>query len=176
MRRPARPARPPRRRLAPRRLVGTVLVALAAALAASHPAPAAARPVTTSHWVAFQDTFQGTTDTVPLAGDVHIVTHVMMNGPTASAIHVYVNLANVTGVGTPSGADYLLLGAASKRFQPEGPPVVDPFLLGFVLMPVGAPPDPIIPPDPITPVPLRIQLSFDADGTLLEAVVTIHVP
>jgi hypothetical protein len=131
-----------------------VLVALITGGIGINPAvaipPSPIKPVTTSFWVTVDGpTFSGPSESVALTGRVHIVTQVIPPTPIIppDPIRVYINLADVHGIGLTSGFHYVAVGAVQT----------------FI------PPDPIIPPNPIMPIDLSISLGFDESWSLVEA-------
>jgi len=128
-----------------RRLTWTTLAAAILGLAFSS-AAAEAVPVksaTTNLMVPFDQTVSvtgdaGSTD-IALAGDIHVVSHVV---PGEQA-NIYINLAGMTGTGT-DGVMYLGLGAfqLTDVLAAEQPPAIKPFTVPFSLVPVGVPADP----------------------------------
>jgi len=117
----------------------------------------------------------GTLEGVALTGRVHLVTRVQPGEPCqrSDPCHVYVNLADVKGIGLSSGALYVAIGAASPPFATPMPP---PILPQFVIMPVSTPPNPITPPNPVLPITFVVTLAFDQAGTLSPGATTVGLP
>src|SRR5258708_6945259 len=79
----------------------------------------------------------GALENVALTGRVHLVTQLAPGDPCSPTdpCHVYVNLADVKGIGLASGAVYVAVGAANLPFTV--PP--NPISPQFVIMPVSVP-------------------------------------
>src|SRR5438477_1139812 len=106
----------------------------------------------------------GALEKVALTGRVHLVTQLSPTDPCqpTDPCHVYVNLADVKGIGLASGAVYIAVGAANLPFT-----VPNPVSPQFVIMPVSTPPSPIVPPNPVLPITFVVTLGFDESGHLL---------
>lgn len=99
------------------------------------------------------------TDTVALSGYVHAVTAVVPPDPIQpqGAFKVFLNMADVTGTGTPSGNLYIGTGAFHQANNVLVPP--SPILPIFQLQgTVGC---------MSTPLPVTVRLMFDSAGNLL---------
>ena len=162
--------------------VAGVLVVMALGLGWATPGwapncPSGCRPTMTNVHLVLDDILalpltDGQTDPIPLTGDVHVVAHATPATGGAFDVRVLVNLHGVRGVGGLTGTPYVAVGAA--RFQGQGvAPSTQQEIIGAFALETH-PPDPIVPPDPT--LILRLQLSFQADGTVLEATVQVHAP
>src|SRR5207248_9800646 len=77
----------------------------------------------------------GALENVALTGRVHLVTQQGDPCTPIDPCHVYVNLADVKGIGLASGAVYIAVGAANLPFTVPPNPVSPQ----FVIMPVSVP-------------------------------------
>lgn len=110
----------------------------------------------------------GSYDSVNLSGRVHVVASLYPGDP----IHISVNLAGVSGVGSSSGLTYRATGARQLTLPavPE-----DPINLVFelrVLHPKDplTPPDPVWPPDPVQPLIIALRFHSNPDTGELSGV------
>ena len=146
-----------------RSLVVTLLVSLAATWAVSSVADG---PVTSSIMVPVDgQVFSpgGTFESVALTGRMHLVTQYLPQDPCipTDPCRVFLNLADVKGIGLRSASTYIAIGAVMAPCSPG-----DPCRAQFTFMPVSVPPNPIIPPTPIMPIAFEVQIAFDATGHL----------
>lgn len=159
------------------RLAMSVFLSLGLAVTA-----AAAGLVTSSLMVPFTGLFNpgGTNEPVALTGRVHIVTQLQPGDPCAPGdpCRLFVNLADVKGVGQNSGARYIAIGA--QVLQPTDPctpgdpctptdPCIptDPCRIQFVIMPVSTPGEPNAPANPVMPITFFVVLAFDSTRHLI---------
>ena len=114
-------------------------------------------------------------ENVTLSGRVHLVTQTPGDPCTPTdPCRLFVNLADVKGVGVLSGADYIAIGAVNLPFTSPTPP---PILPQFLIMPVAVPnPPPITPPNPIMPITFQIDLLLDETGHLVTNGTSVSVP
>jgi len=105
----------------------------------------------------------GILENVALTGRMHLVTQFIPNDPCmpTDPCRVFLNLADVKGIGLQSGITYVAIGAVTVPCLPQ-----DPCRAQFTIMPVAVPPSPIIPPTPIMPIAFDVQIAFDATGHL----------
>jgi len=107
-------------------------------------------------------------DLVTLQGQLHLVTQVMMSA-ASTRIDVHANLADVLGVGAPSGDMYSATGTDQMSVETPPGPVFGSlsFPARFELRPAFrcTSPDPC----PSTVLPVRISLLFQEDGRLTDA-------
>jgi hypothetical protein len=140
--------------------------------------PSGCRPTLTNIHLVLDDILAlpltgGQTDTVPLTGDVHVVAHATPATGGTFDVRLLVNLHGVRGVGELTGVSYIAVGAA--RFEGQGvAPSTHHEVIGAFALETLHPPDPAVPPDPV--LLLRIQLSLQADGTVLEPTIAIEPP
>jgi hypothetical protein len=153
-----------------------VLVALTSAI------PAGAGGVVTSSLMVPVDGLVfmpgGGFENVMLTGRVHLVTQVQQPSDPCTPsdpCRVFVNLADVTGMGLTSGLDYVAIGAVNLIPSDPCSPS-DPCRAQLTIMPVAVPPNPIHPPNPIMPITFEISLAFDETGHLLEDGTTVGLP
>ncbi|HWP24199.1 MAG TPA: hypothetical protein VNM15_08510, partial [Candidatus Binatia bacterium] len=146
-------------------------ILVAALLGVAHLA-AGAQPVTTSMQLPLAGTVfvplsNGGFDAVALAGQAHVVTHVIPPGPFTppNPVRIHVNLDQVFGVGDITGLRYNATGA--NRINLPAIPR-DPVNLGFNLQPDGPP---VTPPNPIIPLDISFILTFNPDTGALSNVV-----
>ena len=142
-------------------------------------APAAARGIVTSSFVyQFASLFNpgGDNEPVMLNGGVHIVTQVSPGTPCAPTVpcNIYINLADMHGVGRFSGRRYVAVGADMLTLTDPIPG--NPVRAEFVIMPVSQPTDPIIPGNPLMPIVFEVVLGFDAGGHLDPGLINVTVP
>lgn len=104
----------------------------------------------------------GSYDSVNLSGRVHVVASLYPGDP----IHISVNLAGVSGVGSSSGLTYRATGARQLTLPavPE-----DPINLSFELR-VLQPKDPLTPPDPVQPLNIALRFHSNPDTGELSGV------
>jgi len=136
--------------------------------------PTAAQAVTSKLKVPFVGVVDvplpdGSTETVPLTGAIHVTSVLAPVDPCRCRIEV--NLVGVSGSGDVTGSHYELIGA-DNVLQPDGPPTA-PVEFDFLLVSGGGcatcvPPNPTEPPDPI--LPLRATLQFAFNGAVLTGV------
>ena len=95
-------------------------------------------------------------DVVSFSGEVHVLTQARFSDTGVPSVSIYVNLTRVQGTGA-SGADYLLVGAATLQWVGvnPGPPGIPEQTVDFSLVSLAVPPSPVLPPSPIVPVFLR---------------------
>ena len=138
---------------------------LAVALCLTVPAYGAP-PVTTSLQVPLDGTvfvpLNNGVDTVVLTGYVHVVTQVPTPGDPiqpSDPIRIHVNLDQVAGVGDLTGFRYV--GTGMNRINLPTTPG-DPMNLGFDLLALELPPDPVLPTDPVFPTDpvMPLDISF----------------
>lgn len=100
------------------------------------------------------------TETVDFAGVVHVVTKVPGGNSCAPTdpCRVFVNLANVNGVGRRSGGVYQFVGAANAKLTSAQVGVATKVKLGGFR---AVPPNPIIPSDAIS---VQVTLTLDGQG------------
>ena len=151
------------------------VVAILSALVVTGPA-FAAQPVTSSLMVPLDGLVfapGGGYENVVLTGRVQLVTQFTPGDPCqpGDPCRVFVNLADVTGIGTRSGLDYVAIGAMNVGCAPG-----DPCAPRFVIMPVAVPPDPITPPNPILSIGLVVTIGFDQSGHLSPDGTTVALP
>jgi hypothetical protein len=148
--------------------LSTILVWLCGtALASVEPSPWRTTTLHTEVVGEAQVTACGANDTVPLTGQLPVVSWVRMSA-TGTSVELYLDLHGVEGIGDIFGQRYLGLGVAqySAQLQP-GPPSVPTFTVHLRLQSVGVPPSPCI-TDPGM-LPVGITLIFDETGALTEA-------
>jgi hypothetical protein len=171
----------PRVVLQPRAAGVLVMVALALGWATPGWAPncpSGCRPTTTNIHLVLDDILHlsladGLTDPIPLTGNVHVVAHATPATGGTFDVRVLVNLHGVGGVGELTGTSYVAVGA--ERFEGQDvAPSTHHEIIGAFALETLAPPDPVVPPNPV--LLLRVQLSFQADGTVVEPTVAVHVP
>lgn len=132
--------------------------------------------VTTSRQVPLAGTVfvslsNGSLDGVGLTGAVHVVTQVAHPG---DPMRINVNLDQVAGVGDLTGFRYV--GTGMNWINLPATPG-DPMNLGFDLLAVELPPDPVLPTDPVFPndsvMPLDIsfRLVINPDTGVLTNVI-----
>ncbi len=160
-----------------RDVLRSILVVVALVLTAvTFAATASAGPVTSSLMVPVDGLVfapGGGSESVLLSGHVHLVAQSVPPTPIipGNPIHMFVNLADVTGIGLTSGLDYVAIGAVNLDFVPPSPIAPQ-----FVIMPVAIPPSPIIPPNPIMPITFLITPGFDDTGHLSLDATSVTVP
>jgi hypothetical protein len=137
----------------------------------------AADPVTSSVMVPVDGlVFQpgGTFESIALTGRMHLVTQFYPNDPCTPTdpCRVFFDLADVKGIGLPSGNTYVAIGAVTTSCTP-----VDPCFPSFTILPVSSPvPPPIIPPDPIMPITFSVRIAFDSTGHLSTDGIVVQLP
>jgi hypothetical protein len=140
----------------------------------------AAGPVTSSVMVPVDGlVFQpnGPFESIALTGRMHLVTQFYPTDPClpTDPCRVFFDLADVKGVGLPSGNSYVAIGSVNASCIPN-----DPCLPSFTILPVATgsaiPPNPIIPPDPIMPITFSVRIAFDASGRLSTEGVVVQLP
>ena len=106
-------------------------------------------------------------DLVTLQGQLHLVTQVIMSS-ASTRVDVHANLADVTGVGSPSGDMYLATGTDQMSVETSPGPV---FSLSFHARFAFRPAFHCDAPNPCqsTGLPVRISLMFQEDGSLTTA-------
>jgi len=155
-------------------IAATALFALATLVSAG---VSAEGPVTSSVMVPVDGlVFQpgGTFESVALTGRMHLVTQSIPNDPCTSSdpCSVFFNLADVKGIGLPSGNNYIAIGAVTTTCYP-----VDPCFPSFTILPVSSPnPPPIVPPSPIMPITFSVRIAFDSAGHLLTDGIVVQFP
>lgn len=112
-----------------------------------------------------------------LSGGVHMVTQVSPGSPCVAFLpcNIYINLADMHGVGVRSGRRCVAVGAdLLTPVEPITP--VDPIRAEFVTMPVSHPTDSVIPGNPLMPITVEIRgLLFDDAGHLIPESIKITV-
>ena len=109
----------------------------------------------------------GTTNTLHLTGEIHVVTHVAFSDAGVSIVGIWANLVRVRGTSQTTGITYLGVGAGNVGWAGAnpGPPEIpeQTFDMGLVALSISpGPPD--VPPSPILPVFLR-EFRFGAEDT-----------
>jgi hypothetical protein len=166
-----------------RQCVAGVLVVVALGLGWAAPGwapncPSGCRPTMTNVHLVLDDILalpltDGQTDPIALTGGVHVVAHATPATGGTFDVRVLVNLHGVRGVGGLTGTPYVAVGAA--RFRGQGvAPLTHHEIIGAFALETLHPPDPVVPPNPV--LVLRVRLSFQADGTVLDPTVEVHVP
>ena len=149
------------------RPIRSSFAALLFGLAVAFSGAAAAQHVVTSSLMVPVDglVFQpgGNLENVALTGRVHLVTQFTPGDPCipSDPCRVFVNLADVKGIGLLSLSSYIAIGAVNLDCIPT-----DPCVPQFAIMPVAVPPTPITPPNPIMPITFVVRLAFDESGHL----------
>ena len=143
---------------------------------------AAAGFVTSSLMVPFTGLFNAGAGNEPVAltGRVHIVTQLYPTDPCfpSDPCRVFINLADLHGVGQNSGRAYVAVGATvlypndpctpTDPCQPVDPCIPnDPCRASFVIMPVSTPSDPNVPGNPVLPITFFVVLAFDSNGRVM---------
>ena len=115
----------------------------------------------------------GPFESIALTGRMHLVTQFYPTDPCTPTdpCRVFFDLADVKGVGLPSGNSYVAIGSVNASCIPS-----DPCLPSFTILPVSIPPNPIIPPDPIMPITFSVRIAFDASGRLSTEGVVVQLP
>jgi hypothetical protein len=127
----------------------------------------AAGPVTSSVMVPIDGlVFQpaGGLESIALTGHMHLVTQFFPTDPCIpnDPCRVFFDLADVKGVGLPSGNSYIGIGSVNASCYP-----VDPCFPSFTIMPVSTGnTTTAIPHDPIMPITFSVRIAFDATGHL----------
>jgi hypothetical protein len=100
------------------------------------------------------------------------VTHIPPN--PIEPIGVYMNLADVKGIGAARDLDYVAIGAFQGTLDrsPDGPPIFPQFMI----MAVHIPPNPIVPGNPVKPITFAVTLAFDKAGNLLADGTSVAFP
>jgi len=109
----------------------------------------------------------GTTNTIHLSGEVHVVTHVTVSDTGVPSVGIWANLVHVTGTSAVTGITYLGVGAQNVNWVGvnPGPPTIPEQDFSFVLISVETSPGPpTVPPSPVLPVFLR-NFVFGAEDT-----------
>jgi hypothetical protein len=145
---------------------------LAVALVCLFGAPARAvppSPVVSSLFVPIEGDINepGTTNTVHLSGEIHVLTHVVFSDTGVPSVGIWANLVRVRGTSSVTGITYLGVGAANTEWVglSPGPPDIPEQDFSFELVSVQlnpGPPD--VPPSPVLPVFLR-NFVFGAENT-----------
>lgn len=109
----------------------------------------------------------GTTNTLHLTGEIHVVTHVTFSDTGVPTVGIWANLVRVRGTSQSTGITYLGVGAGNLSWVgiSPGPPDIpeQTFDLGLVALGTNpGPPD--TPPSPVLPVFLR-HFHFGAEDT-----------
>ena len=156
-------------------IAATVLFALATLVSAG---VSAAYPVTSSVMVPVDGlVFQpgGTLESIALTGRMHLVTQFTPTDPCipSDPCRVFFDLADVKGIGLPSGNTYVAIGAVTTSCTP-----VDPCFPSFTILPVSAQPipPPITPPNPIMPITFSVRIAFDSTGHLSTDGIVVQLP
>ena len=155
-------------------LAATALFALTTLVSAG---ASAAGPVTSSVMVPVDGlVFQpgGTLESIALTGRMHLVTQFMPTDPCIpnDPCRVFFDLADVKGIGLPSGNNYVAIGAVTTSCMP-----VDPCFPSFTILPVSAPGSPpITPPSPIMPITFSVRIAFDSTGHLSTDGIVVQLP
>lgn len=115
----------------------------------------------------------GALESVALTGRMHLVTQVYPTDPCSPTdpCTIFFDLADVKGVGLPSGNSYVAIGSVNASCIPN-----DPCFPSFTILPVSIPPNPIIPPDPIMPITFSVRVAFDASGHLSVEGTVVQLP
>jgi hypothetical protein len=151
--------------------VGTMILisVLGISVQAANPGP----PDVTSLFVPIEgDVIEpGTTNTVHLTGEVHIVTQARFDADTNQwAVSMFANLVRVRGTSASTGVTYLGVGAVNVSWVGTDPGPPDDVQVDFGLLSLAHPPNPIVPPSPNLPVYFR-DFTFAQEagqrGTLL---------
>ena len=101
----------------------------------------------------------GTTNTLHLTGEVHVVTHVAFSEAGVPTVGIWANLVRVRGTSQTTGTTYLGVGAGNLSWvgTSPGPPNIPEQALELGLVALGHQPPGSLdtPPNPILPVFLR---------------------
>jgi hypothetical protein len=155
-------------------IAASVLFALATLVSAGG---LAAGPVTSSLMVPVDGlVFQpgGTFESIALTGRMHLVTQFYPTDPCIpnDPCRVFFDLADVKGIGLPSGNSYVAIGAVTTTCMP-----VDPCFPSFTILPVSVPNGPpIAPPSPIMPITFSVRIAFDSAGHLSTDGIVVQLP
>jgi len=155
-------------------IVGFTLCVVAIAFSSSAPA---AGPVTSSVMVPVDGLVfapGGTFESVALTGHMHLVTQFLPQDPCAPVdpCKVFFDLADVKGVGLPSGNSYVAIGSVNASCTPS-----DPCLPSFTILPVSTGnAAPAIPPNPVMPITFAVRIAFDATGHLSTEGTIVQLP
>ena len=109
----------------------------------------------------------GTTTTLHLTGEIHVVTHVAFSDAGVPIVGIWANLVRVRGTSAATGVTYLGVGAGNFAFVGinPGPPNIPEQRFDVALVSVSiSPGPPETPPNPILPVFLR-DFHFGAEDT-----------
>ena len=138
----------------------------------------AAGLVTSSLMVPFTGLFSPNGfESVALVGNVHIVTQLYPGDPChpTDPCRVFVNLADMKGIGLNSGRPYVAIGA--DVLYPTDPCMpTDPCRAPFVIMSVATPSDPTFPSDPVLPITFEVVLALDPASHLLQDGTVVSLP
>jgi hypothetical protein len=100
----------------------------------------------------------GTTNTLHLTGEIHVVTHVRFSEAGVPTVGVWANLVRVRGTSQTTGITYLGVGAGNLSWVgvSPGPPNIPEQTFDLGLVALSQPPGPPdTPPSPILPIFLR---------------------
>src|SRR4030095_6377553 len=109
----------------------------------------------------------GTTNTLHLTGEIHVLTQVTFSDTGLPAVQIWANLMRVRGTSSETGITYLGVGAQNVSWvgaQP-GPPTIPEQQFSFTLVSLEVKPGPPnVPPSPILPV-LLTNFVFGVEDT-----------
>jgi hypothetical protein len=126
-------------------------------------------PIVSSLFVPIEGdiTEPGTTNTLYLTGEIHVLTQVVFSDTGVPAVGIWANLIRVRGTSSVTGITYLGVGAHNVSWvgTSPGPPTIPQQQFNFELISLDinpGPPD--VPPSPVLPVFPR-NFVFGAEDT-----------
>ena len=153
----------------PRRVVLMFLVMVVAVVEVSARATPP-NPIVSSVFVPIEGDIlePGTTTTLHLTGEVHVVTHVTFSDAGVPTVGIWANLVRVRATSQTTGITYLGVGAGNLGWAgiSPGPPEIpeQTLELGLVALERQPPGPPDTPPSPVLPIFLR-DFRFGAEDT-----------
>jgi hypothetical protein len=116
----------------------------------------------------------GTTNTVHLTGEIHVVTQVAFSDAGVPSVGIWANLVRVRGTSGVSGITYLGVGAGNVTWVGTNPgsPEIPAQTFELALVSLGTNPGlPEVPPSPVLEVSLH-DLHFGVEDTNLGRLMT----